>query len=145
MDCLAAFINSHKLGQICQTRRDTVSMESRLGAAQIKAVSQHLIHYAVRPALRAAVSWQYADIWLTITGPADLLWPQEMFTSTCPNAKQTNPRTNSGRNHSTHPSVRKIWQEDTKHHDCFDIWTLSWGKKLYSVILCVVFNAHKRC
>ncbi len=36
MDCLAAFINNHKLGQICQTRRDTVSMESRLGAAQIK-------------------------------------------------------------------------------------------------------------
>lgn len=36
MNCLPAFINNHKLGQICQTRRDAGSMESRLGAAQIK-------------------------------------------------------------------------------------------------------------
>lgn len=75
MDCLPAFINNHKLGQICQTRRDTVSMESRLGAAQIK-VYHNISSITLsdeRCGHRLVTICRYMA---HDNRPADLLWPQ---------------------------------------------------------------------
>lgn len=122
MDCLAAFINNHKLGQICQTRRDTVSMESRLRAAQIKVYhnisSIMLSDERCRRHLMTICRYTADD-----NRPADLLWPRRRWWA--PALRKQTAGNNAAASPSEHiREISVIWQKGNIHHDCLVMLTL---------------------